>query len=116
MSKKAGNSAVGSVASCNNIPGKSQSISANENSPETKFQFPELVLKPSNGSPKLLNPSIDDQKELSSLSSTIHGQHSEIAIKWRPLKLVYDDDIRLVQMPVDCSFRILRDIISKIFS
>nr|KYP58283.1 Tetratricopeptide repeat protein 1 [Cajanus cajan] len=40
---------------------------------------------------------------------------SEVAIRWRPLKLVYDHDIRLAQMPVNCSFRVLRDTVSKRF-
>ncbi|KAJ7967752.1 Octicosapeptide/Phox/Bem1p domain-containing protein / tetratricopeptide repeat-containing protein [Quillaja saponaria] len=31
------------------------------------------------------------------------------------LKLVYDQDIRLAQMPVNCSFRILREVVSKRF-
>ncbi|KAK8542592.1 hypothetical protein V6N12_015182 [Hibiscus sabdariffa] len=38
-----------------------------------------------------------------------------VAIQWRPLKLVYDHDIRLSQMPVNCSFKVLREIVSKRF-
>ncbi|KAG2684388.1 hypothetical protein I3843_10G073100 [Carya illinoinensis] len=40
----------------------------------------------------------------------------EAAIQWRPLKLVYDHDIRLAQMPMKCSFKVLREIVSKRFS
>lgn len=35
--------------------------------------------------------------------------------RWRSLKLVYDHDIRLAQMPANCSFRLLREIVLKRF-
>lgn len=111
--KKGVNSVVGSVMSpSNNKLDKSQSVLPNENGPDTKSQPPKLVLKPSNGSAKPPNAKKEDHKEQ---SSTIHGQCSEVAIRWRQLKLVYDHDIRLAQMPVNCSFRILRDLVSKRF-
>jgi tetratricopeptide (TPR) repeat protein len=36
-------------------------------------------------------------------------------IRQRPLKLVYDHDIRLAQMPEKCTFKVLRDIVAKRF-
>ncbi|KAJ3698223.1 hypothetical protein LUZ61_001928 [Rhynchospora tenuis] len=36
-------------------------------------------------------------------------------IRQRPLKLVYDHDIRLAQMPEKCSFKVLRDVVAKRF-
>ncbi|KAF2298264.1 hypothetical protein GH714_020941 [Hevea brasiliensis] len=36
-------------------------------------------------------------------------------VQWRPLKLIYDHDIRLGRMPVNCTFEVLRDIVSKSF-
>ncbi|KAF3326022.1 Protein unc-45 [Carex littledalei] len=36
-------------------------------------------------------------------------------VRQRPLKLVYDHDIRLAQMPEKCSFKVLRDIVAKRF-
>ncbi|XP_027331808.1 protein CLMP1 [Abrus precatorius] len=114
--KKGANSAVGSVLSPNNNKlDKSQPVLPTENGPETKSQLPKLALKPSNGSAKPRNPKKEDHKEQSSHASGILGKHSEVAIKWRPLKLVYDHDIRLAQMPVNCGFRVLRDIVSKRF-
>lgn len=113
--KKAANSAAGLVASLNNKPEKSQPTLVTENGPETKSQMPKLVLKPSNGLARSPNTGKENQKQLSSHSSTAHGQHSDVAIQWRPLKFVYDHDIRLAQMPVNCSFRVLRDLVSKRF-
>ncbi|TKY53972.1 Tetratricopeptide repeat protein 1 [Spatholobus suberectus] len=113
VAKKGANSAVGSVVSPNNNKlDKSQPVLPAENGPDTKSQLPKLVLKPSNGSAKPPNPKKDDHKEQ---SSTNHGQRSEVATRWRPLKLVYDHDIRLAQMPVNCGFRVLRDLVSKRF-
>lgn len=111
--KKGANSAVGaSMLQSNNKLDKSPSVLPNENGPDTKSQSSKLALKPSNGSPRPPNAKKEDHKEL---SSTIHGQRSEVAIRWRQLKLVYDHDIRLAQMPISCSFRVLRDLVSKRF-
>lgn len=41
--------------------------------------------------------------------------NESVTITWRQLKLVYDHDIRLAQMPVNCSFRELRDTVKKKF-
>ncbi|BAT77340.1 hypothetical protein LR48_Vigan01g323000 [Vigna angularis] len=114
VAKKGSNSAVGSVVLPNNnkLDGKAQPVLPTENGSDSKSHLPKLMLKPSSGSPKPSNPGKDDHKEQ---SSGIHGQHSQAAILWRPLKLVYDHDIRLAQMPVNCNFRVLRDVVSKRF-
>ncbi|KAI4298755.1 hypothetical protein L6164_032274 [Bauhinia variegata] len=113
--KKAANSAVGSVVNpLNNKPEQSQSVLPTQNGHETKTQYPKLVLKLSNGSAKSSYSKEENQNEHSS-HSTIHEQLSEVAVQWRPLKLVYDHDIRLSQMPINCSFRVLRDIVGKRF-
>ncbi|GFY91702.1 octicosapeptide/Phox/Bem1p (PB1) domain-containing protein [Actinidia rufa] len=114
--KKAAASAVGSVALPNNKPDKPQPVPPAENGPDVKTHFPNLVLKPSNGSTKSRGTK-DNLKEHTS-SSVLLATHSpvlESAVKWRPLKLVYDHDIRLGQMPVHCNFRVLREIVSKRF-
>lgn len=101
--KKGANVPVGSVHSLvspDNKLDKSQPVLPTENGPETKFQLPKIVLKPSNGSARPPNPTKGSQKE----HFYFHGQHLEVPIRWRPLKLVYDHDIRLAQIPVNCSF------------
>ncbi|PON87514.1 N-terminal acetyltransferase A, auxiliary subunit [Trema orientale] len=103
-------------ASANSKPEKPQTILPTENGPEPKTQLPKLQLKPSNGSSKPHNSST--QKETSSSSSVLfpaHGQYLDAEIRWRPLKLVYDHDIRLAQMPLNCGFRVLREIVAKRF-
>ncbi|XP_057960829.1 protein CLMP1 [Malania oleifera] len=117
--KKAAASAGGSLVSPNIKLEKPHSNLAAENGPEPKTHMPKLILKPSEGSSKsIVNPSKDNHKELlpfSSASLRVHGQALEAVICWRPLKLVYDHDIRLAQMPVNCSFRMLREIVGKRF-
>ncbi|CAB4306094.1 unnamed protein product [Prunus armeniaca] len=113
--KKAAASAGGSGLSQINRPDKPQTVLPAENGPEPKTQMPKLVLKPTNASSKSPNPSKANQKEPSSVSLSIHGQRSEAANRWRPLKLVYDHDIRLSQMPVNCTFRVLREAVTKRF-
>ncbi|OEL13949.1 hypothetical protein BAE44_0025035 [Dichanthelium oligosanthes] len=39
----------------------------------------------------------------------------KVVTRWRPLKLVYDHDIRLGQIPEKCSFRTLREFVAKRF-
>ncbi|XP_022752999.1 protein CLMP1-like [Durio zibethinus] len=113
--KTTASSSAASVVLPSNKLEKYQMNSAAENGPENKAQLPRLVLKPSSGSLKATdNLSKDGQREQSFYAS-IHGQVLEVAIKWRPLKLVYDHDIRLSQMPVNCSFKVLREIVSKRF-
>ncbi|CAB4275704.1 unnamed protein product [Prunus armeniaca] len=113
--KKAAASAGGSGLSQINRPDKPQTVLPAENGPEPKTQMPKLVLKPTNASSKSPNPSKANQKEPSSVSLSIHGQRSAAANRWRPLKLVYDHDIRLSQMPVNCTFRVLREAVTKRF-
>ncbi|GKV01938.1 hypothetical protein SLEP1_g14444 [Rubroshorea leprosula] len=62
-----------------------------------------------------LNKQGHKEQSSSSTSLSIHGQAPKVAICWKPLKLVYDHGIRLAQMPVNCSFRVLREIVSKCF-
>ncbi|KAK6154617.1 hypothetical protein DH2020_008865 [Rehmannia glutinosa] len=82
-----------------------------ENGPETRNQLPKVVLKPSNGSSRPnVNASKDNLKEQLTPPSI-----QQVTVKYRPLKLVYDHDIRLAQMPVNCSFKVLRDVVSKRF-
>ncbi|KAF5472730.1 hypothetical protein F2P56_009423 [Juglans regia] len=115
--KKANTAAGGLVLSPNNKPEKPQAVLPSENGPESKAQLPKVVLKLSSGNSKPGNPRKDNQKEQPSTALvSLHGQAPEAAIQWRPLKLVYDHDIRLAQMPIKCSFKVLREIVSKRFS
>ncbi|KAL3820766.1 hypothetical protein ACJIZ3_006671 [Penstemon smallii] len=95
---------------------KLDSISPVENGPKTKNHVPKVVLKPSNGS---LRPntsaSKDNQKEQLTSPADLLPLQGHAAIRWRPLKLVYDNDIRLAQMPVNCSLKVLREVVSKRF-
>ncbi|XVE80616.1 hypothetical protein DITRI_Ditri14bG0153600 [Diplodiscus trichospermus] len=111
--KTAASPPAGSVVSPSNKEEKYQMNLSAENGPENKAQLPRLVLKPSTGSLKATDNK-DGQRE-QSFSASIRGQVPEVAIRWRPLKLVYDHDIRLSQMPVNCSFKVLREIVSKRF-
>ncbi|GAU29898.1 hypothetical protein TSUD_379880 [Trifolium subterraneum] len=43
------------------------------------------------------------------------NRNEHVTIVSRQLKLVYDNDIRLAQTPMNCSFKLLRDTIKKIF-
>ncbi|KAK6133270.1 hypothetical protein DH2020_033031 [Rehmannia glutinosa] len=82
-----------------------------ENGLETRNQLPKVVLKPSNGSSRPnVNASKDNLKE-----QLTHPSLQQVTVKYRPLKLVYDHDIRLAQMPVNCSFKVLREVVSKRF-
>ncbi|XP_030533211.1 protein CLMP1 [Rhodamnia argentea] len=118
--KKGTSSAAGSVLSTSSKIEKPQPIGATENGPVPKAQMPKLVLKPLSGSSTdpLMNSSVETKQRSSSSSASIlplGGRHSNVAIPLRALKLVYDHDIRLALMPVNCSFKVLREIISKRF-
>ena len=116
VQKKATNLAGLSAVSANNKAEKPQTTLPAENGSEPKTPLPKLQLKPSHSSTKPHYSS--NQKEPSSSSSVsfpAHGQYLDAAIRWRPLKLVYDHDIRLAQMPVNCGFRALREIVTKRF-
>ncbi|CAK7351557.1 unnamed protein product [Dovyalis caffra] len=117
VSKKGAGPPGGSVGSPSNKMEKPLLNSVSENGHETKNQLPKVVLKPSSGFSKVpANPG-KDRKGKESLSSSVSlpGQVSEVAVRLRPLKLVYDHDIRLAQMPVGCAFKVLREIVSKRF-
>ncbi|MCD7446421.1 Protein clmp1 [Datura stramonium] len=117
MAKKPAPSGGASAISVNKLE-KPYQVTPAENGPQAKIQLPKVVLKPSNGpSRPRADCNKDEQREQASLSasSVVHGRSKDVAIRWRPLKLVYDHDIRLAQMPVNCSFRVLRDIVSKRF-
>ncbi|KAK4360438.1 hypothetical protein RND71_019390 [Anisodus tanguticus] len=113
MSKKPTPSAGVSVVSVNSKPDKPSHVMPDENGTQAKVQMPRVVLKPSTGPSKPnAGPSCYDQKEQASIE--VRGP-SNVVIRWRPLKFVYDHDIRLAQMPVNCSFRVLREIVMKRF-
>ncbi|CAI0393796.1 unnamed protein product [Linum tenue] len=121
MSKKGLTAPVAPSVSPGNKSEKQQVTAAavTENGQESKTQQqPKLVLNPSTGSAKVTADSGKDsraqQPSLSSSSRSMlsRAQGSEVAVRWRPVKLVYDHDIRLVQMPVNCSFKALREIVS----
>ncbi|XP_039055201.1 protein CLMP1-like [Hibiscus syriacus] len=113
--KKASSPAGGSVGSPNNKLEKIQINVATENGTDNKTQFPRLVLKPSSGSLKATDNLNKGGPREHSISSSVHWQVQQAAIQQRPLKLVYDHDIRLSQMPVNCSFKVLREIVSQRF-
>ncbi|KAK3188512.1 hypothetical protein Dsin_028073 [Dipteronia sinensis] len=117
--KKAATSPGGQVVFPNSKLEKPQIHAATENGHETKTQLPKVVLKPSNSSSKATgNPSKDSQREQSmssSVSLPTRWPVLEVPVRWRPLKFVYDHDIRLGQMPVNCSFKALREIVSQRF-
>ncbi|KAM3342974.1 protein CLMP1 [Capsicum galapagoense] len=109
ISKKPVPSTGATIVSVNSKPDKPS---------QAKVQLPRVSLKPSNSPSKPnVSPSRDDQKHRASTSAsmTAHRRSKDVVIRWRPLKLVYDHDIRLAQMPVNCSFRVLRDIVMKRF-
>jgi tetratricopeptide (TPR) repeat protein len=117
VSKKAAALPGGSVVSPSNKMEKPLMDSISENGTVTKNQLPKLVLKPFSDSSKAsANPGKDRQgKESLSSSMSLPRQVSEVAVRLRPLKLVYDHDIRLAQMPVNCTFKGLREMVSKRF-
>lgn len=105
MSKKGAGSMLGVNVHSNNKNENSQMILSSENGPNVKTQLPKVVLKPETGSSK------PNEKSL----KNAYRPSPEATIQWRPLKLVYGDDIRLAQMLVNCSFRVMREIVSKRF-
>ncbi|KZV16131.1 hypothetical protein F511_13267 [Dorcoceras hygrometricum] len=86
---------------------------------EPKLQLPKVVLEPPNSLVRPTeNSSMDNQKRQSVPPIdflTLSEQNTLSAIRWRQLKLVYDHDIRLGQIPVNCSLKVLRDVVSKRF-
>nr|XP_010943284.1 protein CLMP1 [Elaeis guineensis] len=68
----------------------------------------------------LANNSRSQQQQLqpsigkgSALNSAVTA--GAVVTRWRPLKLVYDHDIRLAQMPAKCSFKTLREVVANRF-
>ncbi|KAL9236582.1 hypothetical protein vseg_011232 [Gypsophila vaccaria] len=115
-----GSSLGGNNGAVNNKVEKPQPGVVSENGPDVKTHMPKVVLKPaSGGSSKVLEKSLKDGGRDQTLSSSAgvssRGPSKEAVIQWRQLKLVYDHDIRLAQMPVNCSFKVLREIVGKRF-
>ncbi|CAI9086859.1 OLC1v1020778C1 [Oldenlandia corymbosa var. corymbosa] len=120
VNKKAAPPAVGpTTVTANHKLDKANSVLLTENGAEAKSQLPKVVLKPSHGAAKLgANSAKDSMKDpLSSTSIPVlqHEKSAAVTTQWRQLKLVYDHDIRLAQMPVSCNFKVLRDIVGKRF-
>ncbi|PKU78783.1 protein CLMP1 [Dendrobium catenatum] len=70
-------------------------------------------LKSESSSPSLPRLAVKADYE-NNLSSDAAAK-STVITRVRPLKLVYDHDIRLSEMPVNCSFKTLREIVAKRF-
>ncbi|KAK1353466.1 HSP-interacting protein [Heracleum sosnowskyi] len=123
MPKKAQGSLSGSASSTSDKTDKTSVVVPPENGvrggPEVKSQMPKQVVKTSNGPEKpignLVKDNPKDQKSSSPVSQQSQGKSSGASIQWRPLKLVYDHDIRLAKMPVGCSFKVLREIVGERF-
>ncbi|XP_008803520.2 protein CLMP1 [Phoenix dactylifera] len=62
------------------------------------------------GSQKQLQRSVGKESSLDSA-----GTAAAVLTRWRPLKLVYDHDIRLARMPAKCSFKTLREVVANRF-
>ncbi|KAK8964717.1 hypothetical protein KSP40_PGU012970 [Platanthera guangdongensis] len=75
--------------------------------------LPTSHLKSESTSPALPRLPVKEvyEQKISSGAST----QSPAVVRMRPLKLVYDNDIRLSEMPVNCSFKTLREIVAKRF-
>ncbi|XP_073061513.1 protein CLMP1-like [Primulina eburnea] len=117
--KKPSHSAAVSALPYDNKSEKLYPIPSIENEGETKIKFPKVVLKPSNGSSRSNTDGIKDNQKEQLLcqpnSLPLFEQSAHSTSRWRPLKLVYDHDIRLAQMPVNCSFKELRNVVGNRF-
>ncbi|KAK1293744.1 hypothetical protein QJS10_CPB17g02127 [Acorus calamus] len=74
--------------------------------------------------PVPLEKPIEPLKSVSEMPGNIDSSESVPTLKrplepavtrWRPMKLVYDHDIRLARMPARCTFKELREIVTKRF-
>jgi len=114
--KKGTGNSGGANAPSNNKNEKPHPVVHTESGPNVKANLSKVVLKPEKGPSKPNeNSSKDAQKRRTSSASTSLSAHRpapEAVVKLRPLKLVYDHDIRLAQMPVNCSFKVLREIVA----
>ncbi|XP_010519120.1 PREDICTED: uncharacterized protein LOC104798649 [Tarenaya hassleriana] len=113
--KKGASSSGGTVTLPNNTTSnnnsrleRSEINAAAENGSESKTQMPKIVLKPSDASSKGTKA---DQPSSATVPTQACRQVQERRIRWRPLKFVYDHDIRLGQMPVHCGFKVLREVV-----
>ncbi|CAM8908658.1 unnamed protein product [Rhodiola kirilowii] len=109
--KKTASAVAGTGAGLVNKVDKPQSVA--ENGPfDPKRPMHELVLKPERGSSRTVSQSVKDTHK-----EKLHpfGQSQEIVRPLRQLKFVYDHDIRLAQMPVNCNFKVLRETVVKRF-
>lgn len=77
-----------------------------ENGHEGKTQMAKIVLKPLNDS---------SSKGMMMKAEQSSSSQEKVVTRWRPLKFVYDHDIRLGQMPVNCGFKVLREIVRSRF-
>ncbi|XP_073312277.1 protein CLMP1-like [Primulina huaijiensis] len=117
MPKKPMQSVLGPTSPANKSE-KLYPIPPIENGREPKIQLPKVILKPPNNSRPNENSGLDNQKRQSVPPLdflTPSEQPTQSAIRWRQLKLVYDHDIRLGQIPVNCSLKVLRDVVNKRF-
>ncbi|CAL4946321.1 unnamed protein product [Urochloa decumbens] len=76
----------------------------------------------SNSPPSSAKPSAADTARKATLTPPVNSSllatsapliDRKVVTRWRPLKLVYDHDIRLGQIPEKCSFRVLREFVAK---
>uniref|UniRef100_A0A7N1A0V1 PB1 domain-containing protein n=1 Tax=Kalanchoe fedtschenkoi TaxID=63787 RepID=A0A7N1A0V1_KALFE len=82
-----------------------------ENGPsKPKHPMPKLVLIPESGPSRPVSEAVKDAHK-----EQLVPQGREAARPLRQLKLVYDHDIRLAQMPVSCTFKVLRETVAKRF-
>ncbi|KAJ3693277.1 hypothetical protein LUZ60_008757 [Juncus effusus] len=89
-------------------------------SPSVVNSQPKLVV-PSGENPKTVSNKEEVLPNLVDLKPVQEGGKKKIKkkgesvgpVRHRPLKLVYDHDIRLAQMPEKCSFKTLREIVAK---
>ncbi|KAL8099897.1 hypothetical protein AgCh_032232 [Apium graveolens] len=123
MPKKAQGSLSGPASSKSDKTDKTSVVVPPESGvrggPDMKSPMPKQAVKTSNGPIKpngnLVKDNQKDQKSSSSVSQQSQEKSSGASIQWRPLKLVYDHDIRLAKMPVGCSFKVLREIVGERF-
>jgi hypothetical protein len=91
--------------------GKTGSQPNSPSSSNTAFEPLPSPKKPEKSSPLEPKSKPDPSNE-----SYKEKKNEHVTIVSRQLKLVYDHDIRLAETPMNCSFKVLRDTIKKIFS
>ncbi|XP_068645028.1 protein CLMP1-like [Aristolochia californica] len=104
---------TGNQATASSKPDKPVSQIQEQSSPKTVSMPFKLSSEPDLVSPCGSNSK--NGKDISLQRSVFGTASVSAATRWRPLKLVYDHDIRLAQMPANCSFHVLRDIVAKRF-